>query len=66
MLSLHLNLIGITLFKKLCLSIKNKDLTKITQDIEEYILIFGVYLIYFLQIFLFLQNSQKKINFLRK
>ncbi len=58
-----LNLIGITLFKKLCLAIKNKDLTQITQDIEEYILVFGVY---FLQIFLFLHNSRKKINFLRK
>jgi transposase len=61
-----LNLIGITLFKKLCIAIKNKDLTQITQDIEEYILVFGLYLVYFLEIFLFLQNSQKKINFLRK
>ena len=33
-----LNLIGIPLFKKLCLAIKNKDLTQITKDIEEYIL----------------------------
>ena len=42
-----LNLIGIILFKKLCLAIKNKDLTKIRQDIEEYILLFGVYISYF-------------------
>ncbi|MEA3384733.1 MAG: hypothetical protein U9Q20_08720, partial [Campylobacterota bacterium] len=32
-----LNLIGIPLFKKLCLAIKNKDLTQIRKDIEEYI-----------------------------
>jgi len=61
-----LNLIGITLFKKLCIAIKNKDLTKITQDIEEYILVFGVYLGCFLEIFLFLENFQKKITLLRK
>jgi len=43
-------------------AIKNKDLTQIIQDIEEYILMYGVYLVYFLQIFLFFQNFQKKIN----
>ena len=43
-----LNLIGIPLFKKLCLAIKNKDLTQITKDIEEYILVFGLYMVYFL------------------
>ena len=74
-----LNLIGITLFKELCFqgkfatqslfatfAIKNKDLTKITQDIEEYILVFGVYLGCFLEIFLYFQNNQKKITLLRK
>ncbi len=60
-----LNLIGIALFKKLCLAIKNKDLTQIRKDIEEYILMFGVYLVYLLKIYLFLQNSQKKIKYLR-
>ena len=60
-----LNLIGIALFKKLCLAIKNKDLAQIKKDIEEYILMFGVYLVYFLEISLFLQNSQKKMKYLR-
>ena len=53
-----LNLIGIVLFKKLCLAIKNKDLTreacgthtcKIRKDIEEYILMIGLYLTCFLR-----------------
>jgi hypothetical protein len=66
-----LNLIGITLFKKLCLGIKNKDLShgacgihtcKITKDIEEYILVFGYYLAYFFANILFLQNYQKNIR----
>ena len=60
-----LNLIGIALFKKLCLAIKNKDLTQIREDIAKYILIFRLYLVYLLQIFLFLQNSQKKMKYLR-
>jgi len=51
-----LNLIGIVLFKKLCLAIKNKDLTQIIKDIEEYILVFELYLVYFLRNILFLQN----------
>jgi len=60
-----LNLIGIALFKKLCLAIKNKDLTQIREDIAKYILMFGLYLVSFLEIFLFLQNSQKKMKYLR-
>lgn len=60
-----LNLIGIDLFKKLCLAIKNKDLTQITEDIAKYILMSGLYMLYFLEIFLFLQNSQKKMQYLR-
>ena len=60
-----LNLIGITLFKKLCLAIKNKDLTQIRKDIEEYILVFGLYIAYFLQIILFLQIYRKKIRYLK-
>jgi len=61
-----LNLIGITLFKKLCLAIKNKDLTQIRKDIEEYILIFGLYLVYFLVNILFLNNFHKKFKYLEK
>ena len=53
-----LNLIGITLFKKLCLAIKNKDLTKITKDIEEYILMFGLYIAYYVQIIFIIQFNQ--------
>ena len=59
-----LNLIGIDLFKKLCLAIKNKDLTQIREDIEEYILVFGLYMAYFfLNIFSF-QISFKKLKYL--
>ena len=70
-----LNLIGIDLFKKLCFqgkfatqplfatfAIKNKDLTQITKDIEEYILMFGIYIACFLQYIFYFINSQKKIN----
>jgi len=60
-----LNLIGIALFKKLCLAIKNKDLTQIREDIAKYILMLGLYLVYFLEIYLFLQKSQKKMKYLR-
>ena len=54
-----LNLIGIPLFKKLCLAIKNKDLTQITKDIEEYILVFELYLVYFFINIFYFQNYQK-------
>ena len=60
-----LNLIGITLFKKLCLAIKNKDLIQIREEIAEYILIFMVYMACFLQINLFLQIYRKKIRYLK-
>ena len=60
-----LNLIGMALFKKLCLAIKNKDLTQITEDIAKYILMSGLYLVYLLEIYLFLQSSQKKMKYLR-
>ncbi len=60
-----LNLIGIALFKKLCSAIKNKDLTQIRQDIAKYILVFGLYLVYFLQIFLFLENYRKNLKYLK-
>ena len=60
-----LNLIGIALFKKLCLAIKNKDLTQIREDIEEYILVFGLYLAYFLVNILILQIYCKKLKYLK-
>jgi len=59
-----LNLIGITLFKKLCKAIKGNDLTQIREEIAAYILRFGVYLIHFLERFLFLQNIFKKVRYL--
>ena len=58
-----LNLIGIELFKKLCIAIKNKDLTQITQDIEEYILMFRHNIAYFLQYIFYSWNYPKKIRF---
>jgi len=60
-----LNLIGIALFKKLCIAIKNNDLTQIREEIAQYILLFRVNLVYFLEIFLFFQISQKKIKYLK-
>ncbi len=61
-----LNLIGIVLFKKLCLAIKNKDLTQIRKDIEEYILVFGLYLVYFLRYVLYFQISFEKLRYFEK
>ncbi len=59
-----LNLIGIALFKKLCIAIKGNDLTQIREEIATYILRFGVYLIHFLERFLFLSNISKKMRYL--
>ncbi len=59
-----LNLIGITLFKKLCEAIKKNNLSQIREEIAEYILQFEVNLGYFLKIFLFLQNIPKKMRYL--
>ena len=53
-----LNLIGIELFKKLCIAIKNNDLEQIKQDIAKYILITGLYLIYYAQIIFMIQFNQ--------
>ena len=61
-----LNLIGIELFKKLCLAIQNKDLTQITKDIEEYILVFGLYMVYFLEYIFYIQNYQEFIKTAKK
>jgi len=59
-----LNLIGIALFKKLCIAIKGNDLTQIREEIAAYILRFGVYLTHFLERFLFLRNISKKMRYL--
>jgi len=56
-----LNLIGITLFKKLIKAIKIGDMEQIRKDIEEYILLFRLYLTYFLQIIFQLQFYQKNL-----
>ena len=61
-----LNLIGITLFKKLCLAIKNKDLTQIRKDIEEYILLFGLYLACFSVNIFYFQIYHKNMRYLGK
>ncbi len=61
-----LNLIGITLFKKLCLAIKNKDLTQIRKDIEEYILVLGLYLTYLLVSIFYFQIYHKNMRYLKK
>ncbi len=60
-----LNLIGIALFKKLCKAIKENDLTQIREEIAAYILVFGVNLVYLLEVFLFLQNISKKMRYLK-
>jgi hypothetical protein len=57
------NLIGITLFQKLCLAIKNKDLTQIKEDIAKYILVFGLYMAYFLRNIFYLQIFSKKMRY---
>ena len=56
--------LGITLFKKLCKAIKENDLTQIREEIAAYILRLGVYLIHFLERFLFLPNISKKMRYL--
>ncbi len=60
-----LNLIGIALFKKLCIAIKENDSIQIREEIVAYILVFGVNLAYLLEIFLFLQNILKKMRYLK-
>ena len=59
-----LNLIGITLFKKLCKAIKENDLTQIREEIVAHISWFGVNLGYFLERFLLLRNISLKIRYL--
>jgi len=52
-------------FKKLCIAIKENDLSQIREEIVAYILVFGVNLAYLLEIFLFLQNIPKKMRYLK-
>ncbi len=52
-------------FKKLCKAIKENDLSQIKEEIAQYILMFGVNLEYFLEIFLLFQISQKKMKYLK-
>ena len=59
-----LNLIGIALFKKLCKTIKENNLTQTREEIAVYALAFGLNLSYFLERFLFLQNIPKKMGYL--
>ena len=61
-----LNLIGTTLFKKLITAIKEGDLSQIRKDIEEYILLFRVYMDYYLQIIFMVQFYQQKMKILEK
>ncbi len=59
-----LNLIGINLFKKLILAIQKGDLIQIRKDIEEYILIYAIYLAYyFMFIKLFGIYKNKKLDY---
>jgi hypothetical protein len=53
-----LNLIGIELFRKLCIAIKNNDLELIRQDIAEYILITKLFLTYYAKIIFIIQFNQ--------
>jgi len=61
-----LNLIGITLFKKLIIAIKIGDMEQIRKDIEEYILLFRLYLTYFYKLFFNCSFYQKKSAKFRK
>jgi len=61
-----LNLIGIELFKKLCIAIKNNDLEQIRQDIAEYILIIKLFLTYYAKIIFIIQFNQEKFKIIAK
>ena len=57
-----LNLIGIELFKKLCIAIKNNDIEQIKQDIAEYILIISLFFTYCVHIIFMIQFNQVKFK----
>jgi len=57
-----LNLIGITLFKKLCKAIKNNNLTQIREEIALYISLFLQNMIYFYTTFFYRRYFYKKVR----
>ena len=54
-----LNLIGIALFKKLLIALKDGDLTQIREEIALYIVSFRLYMLNFLQYLFMVQFSKK-------
>ncbi|MDF1881548.1 transposase [Sulfurimonas sp. MAG313] len=54
-----LNLIGIALFKKLLIALKDGDLTDIREEIAAYIAMFRLYMSNFLQYIFMVQFSKK-------
>ena len=54
-----LNLIGIALFKKLLIALKDGDTTKIREEIEAHVAISGLYMLNFLLNIFMLQFSKK-------
>ncbi len=58
-----LNLIGITLFKKLCKAIKNNDLTQIREEIALHISLFLQNMSYFYTTIFYRQYFYKKVHF---
>jgi len=54
-----LNLIGIALFKKLLIALKDGDLTKIREEIALHIASFRLYMLNFLQYIIMIQFSKK-------
>ena len=55
-----LNLIGITLFRKLLIALKNGNIDNIKAEIEAYIACFRVYFFYFLRFLEFMSFREKK------
>ncbi len=58
-----LNLIGLALFKKLCIAIKEGNLSQIREEIAAYILLSRFYLAYFMENIFYLQISNKNVIF---
>jgi len=60
-----LNLIGITLFKKLLIAIKNGNIQQIKEEIAQYIAIFSIYMFYFFKYDFIFEFRSKKCIILR-
>ncbi len=58
-----LNLIGIALFKKLCIAIKENNLSQIREEIAAYILLSAYYMAYFWRYIFFKEDFCKKLRF---